>query len=926
MKNGIFVALVALAGCVCAAEEFSWDGVSPGSEFKFSEKRIEVESGSIVRFDIGWTKKEWNFGSAAYVQIKWDNESGKQLAITALDSRETAIPKVHNYPCVESAALSALDRPIPVRAYLKVPGKAKYATVGFLFCGNACRLTLDEAKVSPVDASKKPWERRRPPKRMIKFGPDPYTDAEVAAALKSRPRAFPKIVRDGDRVELEVNGERIFPGIRHAGRRDTPRGVREFSKIGFRIFNVNLYVGKTTYTKEPQQIAAGQILKEDGSYDIPLMERRVYDILRQDTNAYVILVCKVSATDAWKRANPLELERHAEKGIRVFKGWKYSDEYVKEIPDTPGDSAIASVFSRKFSDDMSRSFAEAMRRFEQTDASKAVIGVYVVGGDDSQFRLQLDPWTSANAPAEFRRFLKEKYGSDSALAAAWGVPGATVSGAQVPSEADILPDCEYVSVRPSPASDFREFCAMSVARMNCSFRAGVKAGAPRLLAGGYSGAATLGVADGRGRYALSKMMNDPNTDFIIWLPGYSRRRDEITIPLGRSAFNGSMVLHNKLQIAEMDVRYPYANHLQSNIYKSDRWQECHDDATFRNFLSYFAAASFAWGGIFHAYPLSPAWYDYPEAMAAWKNASDIVRHSHGREYSEERIAAFFDERSSDFISWKFNPEIWRCSAARTAQVCDMLWRVGARSDYYISDDILSDGFAAIAPKVLLLNDLSTMTPEKIAAVRKKYAKPGRVLLWVGNPAFHSGASMDEISRCFGLGVEIDDCRKPIVAAGADDPLCRGVKGFWNEPCQGIERKFPTAYRLECRNGWKPIANFAGTDRCAAAVRRTDGFAEIIVGAPGSVTPQFMRNVCRESGFEPVMENDDFYIEGGGLMVIGACVRDGKRTLRLPSGVKSLKPLTGQKVSYPRPGIAEVDIDCGAAAVFAELPAVKETFK
>ena len=148
--------------------------------------------------------------------------------------------------------------------------------------------------------------------------------------------------------------------------------------------------------------------------------------------------------------------------------------------------------------------------------------------------------------------------------------------------------------------------------------------------------------------------------------------------------------------------------------------------------------------------------------------------------------------------------------------------------------------------------------------------------------------MDEISRCFGLGVEIDDCRKPIVAAGADDPLCRGVKGFWNEPCQGIERKFPTAYRLECRNGWKPIANFAGTDRCAAAVRRTDGFAEIIVGAPGSVTPQFMRNVCRESGFEPVMENDDFYIEGGVLMVIGACVRDGKRTLRLPSGIAESK--------------------------------------
>jgi hypothetical protein len=223
--------------------------------------------------------------------------------------------------------------------------------------------------------------------KMIKFGRAQYSDKDIAAALKSRPRAYPKIVRDGDRVELEINGERIFPGIRNAGRRDTTKGVREFSKIGFRLFNVNLYVGKTTYTAERQQLEAGQILKEDGSYDIPLMERRVYDILRHDTNAYVILICKVSATEAWKRANPMELERHETKGMRIFKGWKYSDEYTHEFPSKPGESVIPSLFSRKFPEDLGRSFAEALRQFEKTDASKAVVGMYVTGGDDSQFRL-----------------------------------------------------------------------------------------------------------------------------------------------------------------------------------------------------------------------------------------------------------------------------------------------------------------------------------------------------------------------------------------------------------------------------------------------------------------------------------------------------------------------------------------------------------
>ena len=177
-------------------------------------------------------------------------------------------------------------------------------------------------------------------------------------------------------------------------------------------------------------------------------------------------------------------------------------------------------------------------------------------------------------------------------------------------------------------------------------------------------------------------------------------------------------------------------------------------------------------------------------------------------------------------------------------------------------------------------------------------------------------ALDETANAFGLGISLDECRKPIVAADEKDPLCSTVKGFWNEASVGVERKFPVAYRLDCKNGWKPIANFADTKNCAAAVRRTKDFTEVIVGAPGSVTPQFLRNVCREAGFEPVLESDDFYVEGGGLMVIGGCVRDGVRRIRLPKGVKSLKCLTGQTVRYPEKGFAEVDIDCGKAAIFA----------
>jgi hypothetical protein len=53
---------------------------------------------------------------------------------------------------------------------------------------------------------------------------------------------------------------------------------------------------------------------------------------------------------------------------------------------------------------------------------------------------------------------------------------------------------------------------------------------------------------------------------------------------------------------------------------------------------------------------------------------------------------------------------------------------------------------------MILNDLSKLTPDGISAIRSKYGKEGRVLLWVGNPGFHSGASLDETAKAFGLGI------------------------------------------------------------------------------------------------------------------------------------------------------------------------------
>lgn len=922
------VAAVAVAISLASAragEVLSWDGASADEGFWWSTNAMKVVGGQTLRFDVDWTKLEWQFGSAANFLIRWESDTGKRLAETAINSPLTCPPGARNYPVIEEQTQASIGKPIHVRAYQTVPARAATARIGFRLYGNPSRIEVVKSEVAPVDPATKPWERRQPKRTQIAYGPPPFSDEDVDNALRSRKRADPKLVRDGDRVELEVNGERTFPAIRHANRRDPLRGIRTFSKTGFRIFNTdNIHFGESTYNGELARITRNpsarepQVLREDGSLDVSLMTRAVRAVLRENTNAYVMLVCKISATESWKRANLAELEQNPAGEYRIFDTWKFSNTYSKRYPDTPGRGAMPSLFSEKFPADLSGPLAEAFRRFERTEESKAVIGVYLTGGDDSQFRLQPDPWSSGLAPRAFRAFLAEKYGTDAALAASWGRADAKISTAPVPTRDEFYPDAEFLSMRPSPASDFREFCSYSVARMNTRLRAAVKAGAPRLLVGGYSCALALGGQEGRGRYALSRMINDPSTDFIIWLPGYSRRRDEISAPLVLSAYNGSMVLHGKLLVSEMDIRYPAGKYLQSAIYASDRWQETHSDATFSNFLNYMAAAAFAWGGTFHAYPLANNWYDYPEAMAAWKRAVGIVRHAHGHPYGADRIAAFFDDRSTDFLSYLPPSEKFRhYPNARNCQVADTLWRVGVRFDQYMVDDVMSDAFAASAPRVLLFSDANTLSPRRIRAIRERYGRDGRALIWIGTSGLHSGASPDEIGDAFdGLGVTLDSSHLPIRADGRDDPLCRGVRGFWNGNVVNVNRRMPSAYALDCGNGWTPLANFAGTGKCAAAVRRNGSFTEIVVGAPGSVTPQLLRNACREAGVEPTIESDDFLIAGGGLIVIGASVRDGTRRIRLPPGVRRLECLTGQRVNHSAKGFVEVDLACGSAAVFA----------
>lgn len=898
-----------VAHIVSESPDFAYDGSDWTGLSAWTDRTMPVKGGACLRADIAWRKRVWNFGSVFHLVLRFEDAKGRVVREQRIDATQM---KESFYPMTESESLCAMNgERIEYFSYFLAPSNAVAMRTGVFFRGNPATVRIEELTFQYADAAAKPWFSQPPRGRQIDYPVPTLTDAELAERLKKRPLAKPEIVRNGDRMELRIDGRRVRPATRHCQRHGHAHGIQEFAKVGYEIVNVNVVFGEHTYVD-----AQPQVWKEDDTLDIGLLERTTYDALRENPDGYVFLVCKVCAPRCWKMRNLRELERNHRGEYRIFCGTTFTDRYSTVYPDKPGSGWVPSLYSRKYLADVGAKLEEAFRRFEATPAARAVVGVYIVGGDDCQFRTQKDPWNSANAQEDFRQWLKDEYGDDRGLAAAWHEPCARIADVIVPTEQELNPprDLNDVAGR-GRSSDFRRFSSFANHRSHAAMRSAVKRGAPRLLVGGYDVAKTLSGAEGRGRHMQELVLSDPGYDFVIWLPGYTRRRGDVVLPFDMGSYNGSAVLHGKMLVTELDVRNPLQPDLWYGMYPTRMWQHQHDSKTFADFLNLATASAVAWGGAWHQYALVWDWYDTKSAMEAIDRAGAIADAAEGHPYSRSRLAVFFDERMTDFFSRSSQNGISEKPTLYTYPVEDAAFQCGVRFDNYLIDDVFHPEFRKEAPKVMVLANLVTLSASAIRRIRTTYLKDGRTLVWLGAPGIFSGASESEMSKVFGITVRKTDMQCPLVTVG-NDPLVRGVEGFWNgNTCRQRLNVYTHSYVYGAGAGWEPLAEYAGTDACGAVVRRTGDSREILIGSTGAIRGDLLRNIARESGIRPSTETWDSFTTGASLAVLGATSCGGFKCIWYPEGVRSMEVLTGQRVVSRTKDYLEIYLPYRESAVF-----------
>ena len=864
------------------ALRIQWNGnVQKEGILRFTPRQ-GVISGTCLRVRVQWKKLFHQTGSAGVFYLRFMDASGKTVAQYPLDRSN-----IQGYRPMELWEFNtpiALQEKLDYFSFWKVPQNSVSVEFFIVFRGNAQSLELYSVEYNTTDESAHPWEKTPPPPAPMSHPSPDCSVAMIGKLLRERAVARPELRKDGDRVELYVNGERITPAILHnnIGLGSVNRSS-SFRKAGYRLFSVPILIGRNA-----QRSKHTQVWQEDGSFDIPAMEHAVYSVLREVPDALIILSVLVSPNLKWQKENPTELMKNEVGEYAILEGYKLKGNFSKNITEERGKSAYPSHHSRKFRKDISSVLEEIFRRFEKTDAAKAVIGAYVIGGCDGQYRAPRLPERTPLATLMFQDYLRKKYGSEKELNKAWHSADIRFESIQIPTMDELSPNRLFLADagHATRESDYKLFVADELYQYKTAMRQGIKRGSGgRLLVGGYDVANSL--LYGTHLVDLTEyqeqMLRDRITDFMIWLPTYHRNRDDCDMPLGLQSYNGSMVLHRKLAIAEMDIRNPELPPLVYPGVKAANWQAVHNHETFRNFIRLYTGYAMAWGGGFHTYLLASGWYDSPKALSAWADTIRIANATHGRPLSEKRIVCIADDRAHCFFTNKISPYFDWTRNFRYNPI-QALWRSGIRFDLYLPQDLFHPDFQP--SKIMLILGGETFSQDCIAKIRNTFGKDGRMIVWAGIPGFLTAP--ESTLRIGGVRFrKIADGIPAIAAADSRDLLLKGVGPLFSLP------PYASSWEILGGNG-KKLAFYSGSRKCAAMVLRHSSFTELILGQPNTLTPELLRNIASEAGVRPYLATNDLCIAGANLLVIGAASGGGKRTIQLPPGIE-VTPLTGQKI-------------------------------
>ncbi len=766
--------------------------------------------------------------------------------------------------------------------------ETKYVSPGLKFNGNRMRVRLRAVHIDPAPV-KPTWRpRERPSSRIpeVRYEVDecePSEDAaqcspeEVTNLLARRSKAVARVERWGDGVQLIIDGRPVPPVVHMAPYAGPVAGhYAEIAAAGFDIATITVKTGP----KADTPAAPGNIWLGEKKYDFEPVREAIRYVLARAPGTYIMLNMIVNVYNDWGLEHPGDLHANSE-GKPGICSWSRVTRYGGPPPG-PNEFWEASNHSEQFREDASEMLRDLAHWLDSVPEGKVVIGAYLNGSADGQWlfsdELQFADY-SEGALRAFREYLREKYRDEQALSEAWGfaVTFDTAAIPAYPARGRSKDGTALLSFngRDAQAADYNAFLSVSNTRRQIAFCKAFKEGSKgRFLCGSYW--PTLPAAYPLSHGDFWEMLNSPYVDFV-----------------SRGGLLGA-AFHGKLTLGEFDLRNVKSG-LESWIAYDDRFI-AKSQGEFKRQLAAGICRELAAGGGFHLFDMWGGWFWHPETMAIISKALTVTEWlKESPSLGEDYVGVFVDEDAANHLT-HLGRYYLIAAVENTCESMGWGWahawgRTGLPVRFFLMQDALNPKLTV--PRVAIFLNPLTMSLEQAEGIRERFCRDGRVVVYMLAPGLAAPGHEDNPSRITGFAIRPDQRtrNRPLTVVEGDDPLLQGIRPGsvlcpWRTE-MGYYVNFATP-----RDGpGEVLAQYAGTDIPGMVVERRKQHTVVWSGFPGALSPAFVRNLAREAGMTPLLENDNELIIGQGLLAVVG-VQGGPQEVTLPRGYQIEKCLTG----------------------------------
>ena len=802
-----------------------------------------VKGGGRYAVDGGYVAESFAFGALVTLRAFVLDGSGGVLATHEASPR--------------SQGVWAVGYPHRLSFSFAVPENASAVRVALVAAANP--VTFSALPCSVKAEEKKPLF----PGVYDKEDPPPADRAKALAELAKIPPATAEIVRRGGRTVALVDGKPM-PYNQYKGFTD----YRQMGECG-----ADLVLTFNRGTRLFRGVSWDRPVRDEktGVFDFSRIEDTLLRIYNANPRARVVLTVGTDPDRAFLEAHPDSIfaNEKGERGRVNFLAFAGFDSKPLD-PKDPRQCWAYSYTSKAWRDYVEDGLKRLCAYLKTTPASNIVIGFRLAGGMDGQFvQWQYGPETghfdhSGENVRALREYLRELYGTDAALQAAWGDASVTLETARNPTAAEFH-SRKVFDDRPGfgrRLADCRRFVSAGPARTLNGFAKTLRRefGRPCILSSWY----TSTIWSQPGRLALDELVKGDGVNTIVTVSDYAPKRSPDGPGCSADNSIAGLNLRNLLYVQEMDHRTCRTQHTGGWM-AADSVAMPSDWPTFANQVRRDAASVIAAGGAgFHLFDMFGSWYHGEEIRPVLREIFALNRFAteHAGEYPQPRVAIFGDEKARLLREGTYNNVdwIWRTSGVMPAI-------------HYLSD---VDNPQLPDYDLYVLWQPITITARQLAELKRRASARGKVLAVVGEAGTASRDFTDTADVLAHLGLkarhEAGMIGDAIRRTESDHPLLDGVSdligSFGAYLKDGkLERRYQAGYAVAEDRGAQVLGTWERQGG-AAFVRKSLGNGSLVfVARDGGLTPRLLNNLAKAAGVKPFSEPGNAVFVGNGV----ACV-------------------------------------------------------